>query len=115
MAGGHTVALVGRQGGEESYVTSLRLLGAVPIKQATVTVVDAPVVTVCGTPFGIKLYTDGVLIVGMDDVRTAAGKVNPAAAAGIRVGDTIVSIDGRPVTTNEQVAAAINAARRAPV
>lgn len=110
VAGGHTVALVGRQGGEESYVTSLRLLGAVPIKQATVTVVDAPVVTVCGTPFGIKLYTDGVLIVGMDDVRTAAGKVNPAAAAGIRVGDTIVSIDGRAVTTNEQVAAAINAA-----
>ncbi len=95
--------------GETAYAAPLRLLGVVPIKQVTVSVVDEPVVTVCGTPFGIKLYTDGVLIVGMADVVTAAGGVNPAAAAGVRVGDTILSIDGKTVTTNEEVAACINA------
>ena len=91
------------------YRAQLQLFGFIPLKQVTVSVVDAPVVTVCGTPFGIKLYTDGVLIVGMSDVQTAAGGVNPAAAAGIRIGDTILSINGVEVTTNEEVADCINA------
>ena len=107
-----SVALVGET---ETDRASLRLMGIFPIKQVTVTVVSNPVVTVCGTPFGIKLYTDGVLIVGMSDVATAAGLVNPAAAAGVRVGDTIVRIDGVAVTTNEEVAERINACGGRPV
>lgn len=91
------------------YRAPLNLFGFIPLKEVTVSVVDAPVVTVCGTPFGVKLYTDGVLVVGMSDVQTAAGGVNPAAAAGIRIGDTILSINGTEVTTNEEVAACINA------
>ncbi len=91
------------------YTTPIYLFGVVPVKQVSVSVVDAPVVTVCGTPFGIKLYTDGVLVVGMADVATASGNINPAATAGIRVGDTIVSIDGKYVTTNEEVSECVNA------
>lgn len=102
-------AAVGEHTAVGEYRAPLNLFGFIPLKEVTVSVVDAPVVTVCGTPFGIKLYTDGVLIVGMSDVQTAAGGVNPAAAAGIRIGDTILSIDGREVTTNEEVAACINA------
>ena len=102
-------AVVGGQSAVGEYRTPLNLFGFIPLKEVTVSVVDAPVVTVCGTPFGIKLYTDGVLIVGMSDVQTAAGGVNPAAAAGIRIGDTILSINGVAVTTNEEVADCINA------
>lgn len=98
-----------QSGASGEYAAPMRLLGLFPIKQVTVSVVDAPVVTVCGVPFGIKLYTDGVLVVGMSDVNTAAGGVNPAAAAGVRIGDTILSIDGTAVSTNEEVAACINA------
>ncbi len=94
---------------QEDNRTSLRLFGLVPIKDVAVAVTDTPYVTVCGTPFGIKLYTDGVLVVGMSDVQTAAGAVNPAASAGICVGDTIVSINGHTVSTNEDVAAHIGA------
>ena len=101
--------ITGEQTAVGEYRAPLNLFGFIPLKEVTVSVVDAPVVTVCGTPFGIKLYTDGVLIVGMSDVQTAAGGVNPAAAAGIRIGDTILSIDGTAVTTNEEVAACINA------
>ncbi len=91
------------------YNVPLRLFGVVPVKQVTVSVTPMPMVTVCGTPFGIKLYTEGVLVVGMSDVMTASGGINPAATAGIRIGDTILSIDGKPVTTNEEVAACVNA------
>ncbi len=93
----------------DEYNAPMRVFGVLPVKEVSVSVVDAPVVTVCGTPFGIKLYTDGVLVVGMADVVTASGGTNPAATAGIRVGDTILSIDGKPVTTNEEVAECVNA------
>ena len=104
--GGRTVAQIGTR---ETYRANLRLLGAVPIKPITVTVADSPTVMVCGTPFGIKLYTEGVLVVGLTDVDTAAGSVNPAAAAGICIGDILLSVNGQAVESNEDVAALINA------
>ena len=88
-------------GGE--YRTCLTLGGLFPIKEVSVTVTDDRVVMVCGTPFGIKLYTKGVLVVGLSDVDTAVGKVNPAAAAGVCIGDSILSINGQTVETGEQV------------
>ena len=93
-----------------SYPASLKLFGLFPIKDVTVKVVDATSVIPCGTPFGIKMYTDGVLVVGMSDVDTAAGSKSPARSAGIRVGDVIVSIDGQTVNTTEQVAAVVEKA-----
>ena len=92
-------------GGE--YRTCLTLGGLFPVKDVTVTVSEDTVVMVCGTPFGIKLYTKGVLVVGLSDVDTAAGKVNPAAAAGVCIGDSILSINGQTVETGEQVGALI--------
>ena len=87
-----------------SYTTSLRLFGVFPIKDVAVNVVDSLSVVPCGTPFGIKMFTDGVLVVGMSDVDTASGPKNPARSAGIKVGDVLVSIDGTTVNTTEQVA-----------
>ena len=91
------------------YRTSLTLGGIIPVKNVTVTVTEDTVVMVCGTPFGIKLYTKGVLVVGLSDVDTAAGKVNPAAAAGVCVGDTILAINGQAVETGDAVGALIRA------
>ncbi len=92
-------------GGE--YRTRLTLGGVFPVKDVTVTVTEDTVVMVCGTPFGIKLYTKGVLVVGLSDVDTAAGKVNPAAAAGVCVGDTILAVNGKAVNTGDEVSALI--------
>ena len=86
---------------------TLRLFGIFPIKTVRVQVVEQPVVVVAGVPFGIKLYTDGVLIVGFTDVDTSAGPANPARTAGLRVGDVVVSVNGRAVNTNEELKAAV--------
>ena len=91
----------------EEYRTCLTLGGLFAVKDVTVTVTEDTVVMVCGTPFGIKLYTKGVLVVGLSDVDTAAGKVNPAAAAGICVGDAILAVNGQAVTTGNEVGALI--------
>ena len=85
----------------------VRLFGVIPVKTVTVKHGDAPVVRLCGAPFGIKAYTDGVLVVGLCDVDTHTGNASPAENAGVRVGDVILAIDGKTVTTNEEVSALI--------
>lgn len=86
------------------YEASARLFGIFPLKEVNVQVTEPTNVVIGGIPFGIKIYTDGVLVVGMSDVETSTGPYNPAKSAGIKIGDVIVSIDGMLVTTNEQVA-----------
>ena len=98
----NTITTIG--GGKETYNVNLKLFGVFPVKTAQVAVVDEMVVIPCGTPFGIKMFTDGVLVVGLGNIETAEGTVNPAKNAGLRVGDVLVSIDGKTVNTNEEVA-----------
>ncbi|MEG1982046.1 MAG: SpoIVB peptidase [Clostridia bacterium] len=57
----------------------------------------------CGTPLGIKFFTNGVLVVGIADITTNDGKISPAYNAGIRVRDIILKINGTEVNTNEKV------------
>ena len=45
-----------------TYTASLKLFGVFPVKEVAVRVVDLPLVVPCGTPFGIKMFTDGVLL-----------------------------------------------------
>ncbi len=50
-------------------------------------------VSVGGMPFGIKFYTDGVLVCGVSDVDTDKGNVSPGSLAGLKKGDIITKID----------------------
>lgn len=100
---------------DKSGNVTLTLLGVVPIK--TVRAVSTPrrTVQVCGTPFGVKMFSDGALIVAFSDRYTVLGSENPAKAAGLRLGDWIVSAGGRPVRSNDDLTAAIQAADGAPL
>ena len=51
-----------------------------------------------GMPFGVKFYTDGVMVVGFCDVQTGKGSVNPAARAGLHAKDVILKINGEPLS-----------------
>ena len=57
-------------------------------------------VYVGGMPFGIKLYTEGLLVVGFSPVDCDAGSTTPASDAGLTVGDVIIEINGKKVTTS---------------
>ena len=58
-----------------------------------------------GMPFGVKFYTDGVLIVGFSG--GAGSPSGPAYAAGLRVNDTIMKIDGKPLSDASDLTDAI--------
>ncbi|MBO5797119.1 MAG: SpoIVB peptidase [Clostridia bacterium] len=83
---------------------TVRLLGVFPVKQVAVKEAGDMDVVLGGTVFGMKLYTSGVLVVGLTDVDTASGRCRPAADAGICVGDVIEAINGQKVTTKGEVA-----------
>ena len=87
-----------------SYQMDLKLLGTIPVKTVEVNVVDRKLVTVSGAPFGKKMFTDGLMVVGMSDIPTADGRVNPAKAAGLEIGDVIKTFNGQKLATNEQLA-----------
>ena len=83
---------------EQGYDVEVKLLNLFPVKNSHVTVTQRSYVIPGGTPFGLRLYTNGVVIVGMDSVETKEGSVNPAKEAGLKEGDVIVSMDGQPVS-----------------
>lgn len=95
--------------GAESYQVNISLLNTIPVKSSTVTVSKRQYVVPSGDIFGIKIFTDGILIVGMDDVPTADGILNPAKRAGLKNGDVILAVDGVTAQNVSQLSAAVQA------
>lgn len=56
-----------------------------------------------GNTTGIKLFSDGVMVIDTADVQTKSGSVNPAHEAGIAQGDVIKKLDGHSIHSNEQL------------
>lgn len=61
-----------------------------------------------GIPFGVKLYCDGVLVVGLADVKSDGKNCSPARDAGIREKDIITEINGVKMTTVDDVVNAVS-------
>ncbi|MEI3289019.1 MAG: SpoIVB peptidase [Eubacterium sp.] len=86
----------------------IKLLGIIPVKTTSIIQSKPKKVSVSGESFGIKLYTDGVIIVGIRDVETDKGKCNPAKEAGLEKGDIIIEIDGKKVYSADSVTDILN-------
>ena len=56
-----------------------------------------------GQAVGIKLFAQGVLVVGLTDIATDQGLASPAKACGIRTGDVITHINDAQVSSIEEV------------
>lgn len=56
-----------------------------------------------GYPIGLKLYADGVIIVGTEPVDTPDGTVDTAQQAGLKIGDIIKEVNGETVVRNTQI------------
>lgn len=81
----------------------LKLFNSIPIKKIDIKISDEKFVTPCGTPFGVKLYTRGVMVISMEDIVINGKYLNPAKNAGIKIGDVILSANGKEIDTNEQL------------
>ena len=85
-----------------------RLFGIIPVKSTQIVNAGVQKVLVSGQPFGIKLYTNGVMVVGSKDIYVNGKSVNPSREAGIAVGDIIVAINGEKVYSSDEVEKILN-------
>ena len=56
-----------------------------------------------GRAVGIKLFSDGVLVVGLSSLDTPEGPASPGRTSGLKAGDVITHMDGSEVDTIEEV------------
>lgn len=69
-----------------------------------------------GQPIGVKLNTDGPLVVGFADIDTIHGRQqSPAAVAGIEIGDSIMEIEGIKIEDNASISKIVNSFGEKPL
>lgn len=111
---------VSREAGETAVRTALNpaedeqvklmLGGVVPVKTVSLHQTEKRYLVPCGTPFGLKLIADGILVVGLSPVETSAGVLCPAQSAGLRKGDVIRAANGVSLSSFQQLAEMVAAA-----
>ena len=100
---GESLVLDGLQPGDANV--ELRLFGWVPIKRVSVAVVPEIRVIPGGHSIGVRLRSEGVMVVGYSVVN---GDRQPGREAGIQPGDVLLSINGRTLTSEAQTGDVIN-------
>ena len=68
-----------------------------------------------GKAVGIKLFSDGVLVVGLSPVETGEGASYPGRDCGLKTGDVITHINGGEVDTIEEVQAVVAKSEDEPI
>lgn len=87
-----------------------KLFGAIPIKEVKVSSLKDLKVYLGGMPFGIKFYTNGVIVVGFDNEKT-----NPAFCAGLRLYDVIKKVNGQEVNGSININEIIEGSNGQPI
>lgn len=98
-----TLASFAGQTCPRSETASLKLFGILPVKDVEIQTVETPILIPGGNPFGIKLLMEGVMVVGMGEIKTDSGMECPAEECGLKEGDIIISIDGKKITSNSEI------------
>lgn len=94
LAGAVLLGLLGQGGGWALAAEETRVMGTEKGPRMVIPV---------GRAVGIKLFSDGVMVVGFSQIPAAEGNVIPARSCGLREGDVITHINAAEVDTIEEV------------
>ncbi len=83
---------------------SLDLFNLFSVKDVTVNVIPKTTVIPMGKAIGMKLYTEGVLVVGMSEIQGQ----KPYEGSGIETGDMIVEINNEPINSTDELIECVN-------
>lgn len=86
-----------------SYQIPCSLLGVFPLKQVQVKTVEEKVLSVCGTPIGLYMETQGVLIVDTGEIVGEDGISREPAENIAKSGDYILEVNGSPIARKKQL------------
>ncbi len=79
----------------------LKLMGIIPLKTVSVQAVKDQKLIPCGEVVGIKVDTQGVLVLGIGEFDATDGVVSPCKGI-VEVGDVILSCNGQKIQTKEE-------------
>lgn len=82
----------------------------IPLKKVSVNILPKTKVITCGKVVGVVMKTEGVLVLGIGNVKSEDGKIIKPSDGIIKTGDIIVSCNGTAVTEKEELKAAVSAA-----
>ena len=83
------------------------LFGLLPIKRVEVKRFDELSLCPGGEVFGIRAPLSGALVTSLSEVTTEGGNVSPGREAGLRRGDLVTAVNGAPIGSASDLAAAI--------
>lgn len=86
-----------------SYRVECRLFGVIPLKTVKVIPVDTQMVYASGSPVGIYMETEGVLIIDSGEIRNAEGILQAPAEHIVQPGDYIRKVDGEVLESKKQL------------
>lgn len=90
---------------------NLNLFGKIPVKTIDVNIIENTEVVALGDIVGLKLYTNGVLVVGMSEISGVDNhKYRPYEETGIEEGDMIVEVNEQTVTCTSDLLKSIKEA-----
>lgn len=96
---------------EENIDSNLEisLFGKIPIRNVEITRLNELEIVPVGKVVGLKLYTDGVLVVGMSEVENIDNKlVKPYDKTDIKEGDMIFEINGNKIKNIQNLKEVVN-------
>ena len=88
---------------------TLNLFDKLPLKSINVSVLPRTKVIPVGNIAGVKLYTSGVLVVGMSEIEGKDNKIyKPYENTGIKEGDTITKINDKYISSTDDLIDNVN-------
>ena len=90
----------------------VKLFNTFNVKDIDVSIIERTKVTPVGQVAGIKLYTSGVLVVGMSEIKGIDNtKYKPYENSGLQEGDTIVQIENKDITDTKELINIVNSSK----
>ncbi len=87
---------------------TFKLFNAIPIKTVSIIKTERKTVVPGGIPFGIKIRSDCVVVAALTSFESDGRLVCPAKEAGIKIGDSVLTVNSKQITNNAELISAVN-------
>lgn len=101
------ISMYGTQ--EGTYHINMKLFGLIDMKDIEVDVTQDVYATPCGTPVGIYLKSDGIMVIGTGEIVNEAGNMVEPSFGILKSGDYIESVNGLKLESKDDLIEAVNA------
>ena len=93
---------------EGTYRIGMKLFGIIEMKDIQVDVVSDTYAIPCGTPIGIYLKSNGVMVIGTGEITDASGQAVEPALGILKTGDYIETVNGHFLEDKQDLIEAVN-------